>query len=389
MATRREFLAGAAAAGLLLQSDGAQARQLPGTQRILIGTSSQTETTGVGEGIFVASFRDGHLGTPKLMTKVTSPSFLAVPDAGHPLFAVLGGDGGDSLAASYAVSPGTDAATTVVKPLDKAGSGSGGGCHVGVSRDGKCVFVANYGGGSFASFAADAAGKLTKASVVRFPPDEHGPVADRQQGSHAHSALVSPDGNFVLVNDLGLDRVHIFRLDRATAKVTPNKPDHWASEPGAGPRHLVFHPNGKWIYCICELNSTVVQLAWNPTHGTLETKSVAHTLPDGVDAKQARACEMVFSKDMRFLYACNRRASESFAVFAVDAATGKLTRVQVLANPGLEARHIALDATGKWFLSANQFSGEISVFPIDTKTGKLGERKSSVAISGPSCLLFA
>ncbi|AFL86592.1 3-carboxymuconate cyclase [Terriglobus roseus DSM 18391] len=374
---------------MLLHGTSASAREASGTLRLFLGTSSQSEFAGKGEGIFLASFHNGRLGIPRLLTKASSPSFLAAPQAGHPLFAVLGGDGGQSQAASYVVSQGTDVATTTLTPIATASSSGGGGCHVSVSADGTCVLVSNYGGGSVASFRADPTGKLTQANAVQFPPAEHGPVKDRQQGSHAHSALISPDGDFVLVNDLGLDRIHIFGLDHATSKLTPHKPDHWASEPGAGPRHLVFHPNGRWIYCICELNSTVVQLQWNATHGVLTTKSVVNTLPAGVDPAKARGCELVFSKDMRFLYAANRRASESFAVFAVDATTGALTPIQHKANPGLEARHIAVDPSGKWFLVANQFSGDVTVFALDNATGKIGDRVSTIQVSGASCLLFA
>ncbi len=377
MHTRREFLAGAAAtAAMMLQEANAQA----GGPRLLIGTSNPSASGGHGEGIFVAEFAGGKLTQPRLWIKAPSPSFLAVPAAGKPVFAVLGGDDSLSAAASYDI-----AAASV---LGRASSGGAGGCHVGVSKDGRTVLVANYGGGSAASFAADAGGRLTEASFVQFPPDQHGPVADRQEQSHAHSTLVSPDGDFVFVNDLGLDRIHIFRLDRVTSKLMPNKPDHWAAASGSGPRHLVYHPNGRWIYCIHELNSTIAQLQWNSTHGVLTTKNVVSTLPAGTAAPQARACEMVFSKDARFLYASNR-VHESFAVFSVHAATGALTLIQERLNPGREARHMAVDPSGRWFLSANQFSGDISVFPLDTATGKLGERSSSVALPGPSCLLFA
>ena len=373
---------------MMLHPSKAAARELAGTRRLLIGTSNPTESGGTGEGIFAASFRSGQLGAPTLLAQAISPSFLALPRADHPLFAVLGGDGNQSQAASYALSQ-AETHGTSLKPIDTAGSGGGGGCHISTTLDGRCVFVANYGGGSVASFLADAAGKLTRASFIRFPPDEHGPMQDRQEGSHAHSALVSPDGNFVLVNDLGLDRIHVFGLDRKTAKLLPHKPDRWVSEPGSGPRHLVMHPDGKWIYCICELNSTVVQLEWNAIEGTLTTKTVVSTLPAGADPAQARACEMVFSKDLRFLYASNRRGSESFTVFAVDSATGALTQVQNRKNPGHEARHIAIDPSGRWFLTANQFSGDVTVFALDTASGRLGDTVSTIRVNGASCLVFA
>jgi 6-phosphogluconolactonase len=355
-----------------------------GPQRLFIGTSNPTAHGGTGAGIYTATFHDGKLSAPELAVAAPSPSFLAVVPGTHtPIFAVLGGDAaGASAAASYATS------TSALRPISNASANGDGGCHISVSADGHTVLVANYSGGSVASFRADAAGNLAQASFVQFPPNQHGPVTDRQEKAHAHSALVSPDGNFVFVNDLGLDRIHVFQLDRATSKLLPHKPDHWASAPGAGPRHLVVHPNGKWVYCINELNSTIDQLEWNATHGVLTTKSTVHTLPPGVKADETRACEMVFSHDLRFLYASNR-VHESFAVFAVDSATGALSVIQELPNPGKEARHIAIDPGGKWFLSANQFSGDVSVFPLDTATGKLGPRSSKIDLAGPSCLIFA
>ncbi len=360
-----------------------EAQATPGI-RLFIGTSNPTAVGGMGQGIFTAQFHNGQLTEPVLAQGAPSPSFLAWNPGAAALFAVEGGDGSNSEAASYVL----HTAGHSMHHIARADGGGPGGCHICVSADGRGVFVANYNGGSVASFAADAQGGLKQASFIQFPKDGPGPVADRQEKSHAHSARVSPDGNYVFVNDLGLDRIHVFGLDRSTSKLVPHHPDHWASAPGAGPRHLVFHPNGKWIYSINELSSTIDHLQWDTAHGVLTTKSSARTLPAGVDTSKARACEMVFSHDAKFLYACTR-VDERFTVFTVDAATGSLTPIQYLANPGKESRHIALDPSGKWFLSANQFSGDVSVFPVDTATGKLGERSSFIKLSGPSCLLFA
>ena len=250
--------------------------------------------------------------------------------------------------------------------LGEAESGSPGGCHISVTRDGRCVFVANYGGASVASFLAKADGTLTLASHVSFPSAEHGPNPDRQKQSYAHSAVPSPDGNYVLVNDLGLDRIHIFRLDSAAATLTPHA--EWKAAPGSGPRHLALHPNGKWIYSINELTSTIDQLGWDPVAGALTSLSHIGTLPAGVNPGMTKACEMVISHDGHFLYASNR-VDEDFAVFSIHPVSGALTLVQHLPNPGKESRHITVDPSGRWFLSADQFSDDISVFPIDPVTG--------------------
>ncbi|GAA3761035.1 lactonase family protein [Terriglobus aquaticus] len=359
-------------------------KRAPGTVRLLIGTSKRDS-----KGLYTAYFSNGTLSAPALAEPARNPSFLALPRPDYPvLFAVTQPEDLPSHASSFTHPPMSDRPDgDQFQKISDAPSHGKGGCHVGVSPDGHSVFIANYAGASVASFHADDRGALTLASHIDFPPDGHGPNPDRQQQSYIHSALSSPDGNFVLVNDLGLDRIHIFRLDHATAKLTPH--GEWHAEPGSGPRHLALHPNGHWIYCIHELNSTVVLLHWNAAEGTLTTAGQPiSTLPPGVDAAGKRASELAFSHDLRFLYASNR-VHESFTVYSIDPQTGALSTVQHLENPGKESRHIALSPDGKFFLSANQFSDEISVFPIDTATGKLGDRTSTVPIAGPSCLLFA
>lgn len=381
MTTRREFLAAAAA----VSASMALPAQTGRAQRLFIGTANTArDGSGVGPGIFAADFADGRLTTPRLVAKIDSPGFLATVKGSNTLFVQAAEKGRNTTAVSFRMGAGH-----ALTEISRAYSDGAGGCHVGVSHDGRAVFIANYGGGSVSSFLADAEGKLTQASFVQFPPDEHGPDEERQDKAHAHCTVVSPDGDFVFVNDLGLDRIHVFRLDHATAKLQPHKPDHWKATPGSGPRHVLLHPNAKWVYNINEMGSSIDHLQWNATHGVLTTKATVSTLPAGSTAgAQSRACEMVFGAGERFLYASNR-IHESFAVFSVDPATGALTFVQEQMNPGKESRHMAVDASGKWLLSANQFSGDISVFPLDQKTGRLGDRTSMTPIAGPSCLLFA
>ena len=352
------------------------------SQRLFIGTANTArDGSGAGPGIFAAEFADGKLSQPEMIATINSPGFLAKAKNSDILF-VQASSKGHTTAAAFRIGSGRS-----LTEISRAQSQGGGGCHIGVSHDVRACFVANYGGGSVSSFLADAGGQLTEASFIQFPPDEHGPDKDRQEKAHAHCTVVSPDGDFVFVNDLGLDRIHVFALDHATAKLTQHT--EWKATPGSGPRHVLLHPNGKWVYNINEMGSSIDHLQWSATHGVLTTKATVSTLPEGSPGKgQSRSCEMVFGAGQRFLYASNR-IHESFAVFAVNPATGTLTFLQERMNPGHESRHMAVDPSGKWLLSANQFSGDISIFPIDAKTGHLGERTSMTPIAGPSCLLFA
>ncbi len=383
---RRNFLTALPVSTLMLhsalQAQQPKAKRAGGTARLLIGTSGHGS-----RGIYACYFQQGTLSKPALIAEATNPAFLAIPGPASPfLFAVTQPEELDSHASSFAHLPMTDTGNESFAMRGDASSGSPGGCHVSVTRDGRCVFVANYGGGSVASFSATPDGKLALASLIKFPATGHGPNPERQKQSYAHSAVPSPDQGYLLVNDLGLDCIHIFRIDHGTAKLTAH--GEWKAAPGSGPRHIVRHGNGKWIYSINELTNMIDQLAWDAAAGTLTTLSHASTLPPGTDPANKRACEMALSHDNRFLYAANR-IYEDFAVFSVDPASGNLTAIQHLANPGKEARHITIDPTGHYLVSADQFSNDVSVFPIDPATGKLSPRTGTVSLDAPSCVLFA
>ncbi len=384
--TRRRLLGSLPAGALALHavSQGVQAKRRPGTVRLLIGTSGHGS-----KGIYTAYFADGKLTQPTLAAATSSPSFLALPINGSAaaakLYAVTQPEDRNSAAASFARPPMSDLPDQQFASVSSASSTSPGGCHVSCTKDGSCVFVANYGGGSVASFHADEKGDLSLATILKFPATDHGPDKDRQNQSYAHSAVPSPDEGYVLVNDLGLDRIHVLKLDRATATLQPHS--EFKARPGSGPRHIVRHSNGRWIYSINELNSTIDQLDWDSATGVLTLRNIVGTLPHQIDPAGKRACEMVFSHDEKFLYAANR-VYEDFAVFAVNPKTGVLTNIQHLPNPGQESRHMTIDPSGLWLLSANQFSGDITVYPIDPATGKLSPSISTVKLDAPTCLVF-
>ena len=383
--TRRRVLkALPAGAAMLHAAAQGQEAKLKVIGRVLIGTSGRGS-----KGIYSAYLGpDGVLSTPALVARAENPSFLAAPQmygGDGFVFAVTQPEERNSSASSFVHEPMQDTPGETLPHVSDASSTSPGGCHVSATKDGRCVFVANYGGGSLASFRADAQGRLTLATLRAYPPDGHGPEKDRQMGSHVHSVQPAPGEGFVLASDLGLDRIHILRLDRATAKLTPH--GEFLARPGSGPRHMVAHSNGKWIYSINELNSTIDLLDWDAAAGTLKLRTIVGTLPHFVDPVGKRACELVFLPGEQFLYAANR-VYEDFAVFAVNPQTGVPTNVQHLANTGKESRHIAVDPLGQYFLSADQFSDDVTVYAIDAATGRLGAKTSSVRVGGPSCLVF-
>jgi 6-phosphogluconolactonase len=269
--------------------------------------------------------------------------------------------------------------------VNEVASMGGGTCHVAFDPTGRSAFAANYGGGSAASFSVGEDGRLS-AAVSFFQYTGGGPDPARQKGPHAHRVTVSPDNRFLLVNDLGLDAIHIYRLDAGTAKLTPNDPAGWRSAPGAGPRALQFHPNGRFAYCVTEMTSSVVVLRWDARPGVLETVQEVVMRPPEFQGTTA-GDDIVIDREARFAYATDR-FDDIIATFAISPETGRLTLLNRTSCGGKVPRHLTLDPSGRWLLVANQASDNIAVLARDTRSGQLAAGKS-FSLSKPQCLVFA
>ncbi len=189
------------------------------------------------------------------------------------------------------------------------------------------------------------------------------------------------------MNDLGLDLIHIYRLDAATAILTPHQPSAWKAAPGSGPRALQFHPNGRYAYCVAELTSTVSVLSWNTHAGTLETIQEVPLLPAGYRG-EAAAADIVLDRTGRFAYAASR-IDDFLAAFAVSPMDGKLTLLGRSTCGGKMPRHLALDNSERWLLVANQDTDTIAVIARDPHTGHLANESTTVPLARPQCILFA
>jgi 6-phosphogluconolactonase len=381
--SRRVFVKSSAVLSLGAHPWFAAAKSLDSKALLLVGT----QTTGASKGIYAYHFDDvtGELAQIGLAAEADNPTFLALAPRGERVFVVNEIDhyeGKDSGAVSSFTLDRKSAKLTSVNEVPSLG---GGPCHVAVDHTGHCVFAANYGGGSAASFAVGDGGRLSDA-VSFFQYTGHGPDPTRQKAPHAHRVTVSPENRFLLVNDLGLDEIHIYRLDAATAKLAPNEPSVWKSAPGAGPRALRFHPSGKWAYCLNEMKATVTVLRWDGMRGTLETVQDVSMMPEGGHGTPA-ASEIVLDKQARFAYAANRL--DDFMVTFAISPDGRLTVVDRSSCGGKTPRHIALAPGERWLLVANQVSDNIAVFARDAKTGKLAKYGKSFPLSRPQCLVFA
>lgn len=344
-------------------------------QHVLLGTTGK-----VSKGIYSAPWNaaTGELGPMTLAAALPAPSFLAIRRAGTHTFvyAVSEGEGVNAKVTAFRYDP---SQTTPLEKINEQSSEGDGPTHLSVSSDGTVLALANYGGGSVTSFHLAADGSLS-APVSHFQYSGHGPNASRQQHSHAHSAQFSPDGRFLLVNDLGLDRINVYKVSSATGEIVANDPPFWVARPGTGPRHIAFHPNGQWLYSVNELDSTIDILRWNAREGSVQPNGFVSTLPADFPPGKAFAGEVLISGDGRNLYVGNRIAAETIAVFAIKGRGDSLRLSQLASNGGKLTRHLALDPSGRWMLVSNQGSGALVVLERDRATGHLSEPRHSYTL---------
>jgi 6-phosphogluconolactonase len=254
-----------------------------------------------------------------------------------------------------------------------------------VDREGGNVLVANYASGSVCVLPIDKNGRLAEASQV-IQHEGRGPDPKRQEGPHAHSIHLDPAGRFVLAVDLGLDKVLVYRFDPAQGRLLPHEGPPASVAPGAGPRHLAFHPAGRFAYVINEMASTVTAFAYDAERGVLREVQTVSTLPPDFRGESTTA-EVRVHPSGRFLYGSNR-GHDSIAVFAIEADGGRLAAITCEPTHGRTPRHFAIDPTGAYLLAANQASGNLVVFRIDAHTGGLRPAGVQVEVPSPVCVIF-
>ncbi len=333
-----------------------------------------------GKGIYTATFdkATGTLTQPELAVAVGSPSFLCPAPDGKTLYAVGESDGKDADGGpvyAYRIDPATGKLTL----LNQLTSGGSGPCHVAVDAKGEFAVVANYGGGSCAVFKLAADGRLAERTAF---VQHKGSVAlpERQGGPHAHCGAFDPTGNTVLVSDLGLDKLLVYQLDRATGKLTPRPPV--VLPPGSGPRHFELSPKADFAVVCGEIDSTVNLVTLDLAAGTSAVTQSLSTLPAPVKGNSTAECRLHPSG--KFVYVSNR-GHNSIAAFKLDA--GKLTAIGH-ATEGIKIpRNFNFDPSGEFLLVANQDGNSVVVFKlgadgVPTPTG------AKIDVPAPVCIKF-
>lgn len=270
--------------------------------------------------------------------------------------------------------------------LGRRAAGGAAACFLATDPSGRTLLLAHYTGGTIAAMPLTADGGLAGNAMV-VPHEGLSVAAKRQAGPHPHAILPAPRGpgsqQFVYAADLGCDAIFGYRLDATTGGLIAHDPRCVKTRPGAGPRHLAFHPDGRRLYAIMELDGTIGVYDVDAMTGRLVQRQIVPSLPDGFSGDNATA-DVKLTPDGRFLYGTNR-GHDSLAVFRVGT-DGRLTPVEFVPSGGSGPQNIAITPDGGLLLCANMTGGNLAIFRIDRETGRLERVGEPVPVASPSCI---
>jgi 6-phosphogluconolactonase len=350
-------------------------------QLVLVGTYTQP---GKSKGIysFLLDMETGVLEGQKESPGIVNPSWLTLNSALNRLYAVNelreyeGKSSGSISAFAF------DLKTREMKLLNIRPTRGADPCHVVLNKQNTHVYVSNYSGGSVCVFPVLSNGSLGEASQL--VQHEGSGVNKARQGSpHAHSLCFDPSGRFAFVPDLGIDRLMAYRADAVSGALEAAQSPYYKAKPGTGPRHCTFHPNGKYLYVINELGSSINTLVYNETDASLLHLQTVSTIP--ADFYEHNSCaDIQITPDGCFLYGSNR-GHNSIAIYSVDPGAGLLSLVDIESSRGKTPRSFCIDHSGAFLLAANQDSDNVVVFCVDRATGRL-RKVSEHAVPTPVCV---
>ena len=334
-------------------------------------------------GISAYSFDDetGELQSFTSYTGITAPSFLVIHPNKQWIYAVgeMGKDSHGAAGEVWAFQ--FEREPFSIQLINNQSSRGDWPCHLRIDATGKWIIATNYGTGDAAIYPVQPDGSL--GEMTDFVQHQGtGPNAARQEGPHAHSSIFTPDNRFAIIADLGIDQLIIYQFDVAMGKLIPHSSVN--TPPGAGPRHLAFHPNGRWIYAANELDSTVAYYDYDAERGTLLERQTLPTIPP--DSPENLVADIHISATDERVYVSNR-GHNSIAVYDIGR-DGNLTLVNIPTCGGNWPRNFALAPGGLFLLVANQYSNEVCVLPLLEGHEALGAPVARVTVASASCIQF-
>src|SRR5712692_7507165 len=379
--TRRDTLAGA---GAFLMTAPALAQQSAsptpaGAAYAYVGsfTSADRKARGSGTNVYRMDTATGAWSHIQHVGDLVNPSFLVRSKNQRALYSV---HGDENYATAFAVDP----ESGKLKLLGRADTGGKNGVRQALDPSGKFLIVANYASGTVAVLPVAEDGALknqTQLVELKGPP---GPHRVRQASSHPHDIVFDPSGRFVVIPDLGLDRIFVFRFDPSRGSLS--EASVLAGRPTSGPRHVAFHPTRPIMWILNELDSTMTTCQWDGEHGALRPLQVISTLATSYTGNST-AAELAVAPSGNFVYASNRGADD-ICVYAVDQGTGVLRVVEAVSTQGKDPRFIGLTPTGRFLYAANEIGDTVVTYRVDAANGRLTPTGQVVQNATPVTIAF-
>jgi len=346
-----------------------------------------THSAGAGLGISVAHFNSqtGVLTYPELVCEAESPAYFIIHPDGKHLYTCNSNDFSKGFTgrtiSAYAIEKPTGKLTF----LNRQSSGGDDPSFVYGDATRKYLLTANYVGGGVGVLQLNSDGSLGPVSA-RITHTGKSIDTIRQTKPYAHSIKTDPTNKFALAADLGLDKLFIYRFHEEDGTLTPNTIPFVQCPAGSGPRHFTFSRDGRYLYLLTEMGSTLLTFAWDPEHGNLTHQQTISTLPSGFTGVNTCA-EIDVHPNGKFLYATNR-GHDSIVLCAVDSLTGLLSVVEHYSTQGHKPRNFAFDPTGQWIIVTNHASDNAVVFHVDGISGRLMQHGAPVHVPSPFCVRF-
>lgn len=350
-------------------------------QRLLLFVGSYAEAANSGIYVYELDRSRKELRRLDEVAGLKNPTFINVDVENNKLYSISETTDADGGRVGEVVSFSINAQSGYLTEEKRIPSIKPSTCHIQRDFNNKYLIVSGYHGGNVGLVTLDEEGQLIEL-VDEKQHEGHGPNTERQDRAHTHSAQFSPDNRFVLVADLGIDEIIVYKLDTESDQLV--RQGEGRTAPGAGPRHVAFHPNGQYLYSINEVDSTLTLFDYDAESGSLTSKQTVPTLPEDFKGENTTA-EIAISKDGRFLYGSNR-GHDSIVQYAIDQNDGTLTFVERLSTEGGHPRHFTLTPDGDFLIVANRDSDNLVLFVVDPDTGKLQFTGHTAAVSKPVCI---
>ncbi|MFM0203707.1 lactonase family protein [Paraburkholderia fungorum] len=341
-------------------------------------TTRERNARGDGISVFRVDQDSGGLELVQLFKDLVNPSFLALSSNGERLYTV---HGDISDISAFAV----DRVTGKLTFINKQSTQGKNPVHLAIDPSGKYIVVSNHIGSSLAVLPIASDGSLQELTQLLQLEGPIGPHRVEQKQSKPHFNPFDPSGEFVIVPDKGLDRIFTFRFK--DGQLSAANPAYVASRETSGPRHIAFHPNASFAYCVNELDSTVTTYRYSSSNGALTPLQIISTLPDTFTGN-SRASEIEVDQSGHFVYASNR-GYDSIAIFRIDQKTGHLTFVSADPTLGRTPRFMTTTPNGRFMYALNEESDSIVAFSTDRASGRLKPTGFSVQSGSPVCMVFS